>query len=278
MPRPIPPRLLTIAGSDSGGGAGIQADLKTFAAHDTYGMSAITALTAQNTCGVAAVHEAPPEMVVDQIDMVFEDIGVDAVKIGMLASAPLIRVVADRMAAWAGKAGDPRRLPIVLDPVMVSKSGAALLKDDAVEALLEHLVPLCTLVTPNAPELTRMTGVAIGSQETQLQAAAELARRGPAVLAKGGHIPGTDVADLLLEGERASWFRHSRITTMSSHGTGCTLSSAIAARLAWGDDLATAVEGGIDYLHGALEAAYPIGKGHGPVDHFYRLDLRRSRE
>ncbi|HWN42946.1 MAG TPA: bifunctional hydroxymethylpyrimidine kinase/phosphomethylpyrimidine kinase [Thermoanaerobaculia bacterium] len=252
--RRTPPRLLTIAGSDSGGGAGIQADLKTFAAHGAYGMSAITALTAQNTLGVRAVHEVPPEVVAAQIDAVFEDIGVDAVKIGMLASAPIVRAVADRLRFW-------KPLRVVLDPVMVAKSGDALLCDDAVEALLEELVPLCTLVTPNLPELERMTGG---------QGAEELARRGPAVLAKGGHAEGEEVVDVLVVGEEVHRFRHPRLATTSTHGTGCTLSSAIAARLGRGEDLPRAVGGAIEYLQGAMKAAYPLGSGHGPVDHLWR--------
>jgi hydroxymethylpyrimidine/phosphomethylpyrimidine kinase len=256
--RSTPPRLLTIAGSDSGGGAGIQADLKTFAAHGAYGMSAITALTAQNTRGVRAVHEVPPEIVASQIDAVFEDIGVDAVKIGMLASAPIVRAVADRLRHW-----QPSR--VVLDPVMVAKSGDALLRDDAVEALLEELVPLCTVVTPNLPELERMTGMPAG-----LVAAEALARRGYAVLAKGGHAEGDEVVDVLVRGEEVYEFRHPRLATSSTHGTGCTLSSAIAARLGRGDDLPRAVSGAIEYLQGAMKAAYPLGSGHGPVNHLWR--------
>lgn len=253
-----PPRLLTIAGSDSGGGAGIQADLKTFAAHGAYGMSAITALTAQNTLGVRAVHEVPPEIVAAQIDAVFEDIGVDAVKIGMLASAPIVRAVADRLRFW-------KPLRVVLDPVMVAKSGDALLRDDAVEALLDELVPLCTIVTPNLPELERMTGRPAGQE-----AAEELAKRGPSVLAKGGHAEGEEVVDLLIANGEVHRFRHPRLATSSTHGTGCTLSSAIAARLGRGEDLPRAVGGAIEYLHGAMKAAYPLGSGHGPVDHLWR--------
>lgn len=247
----MPPRLLTIAGSDSGGGAGIQADLKTFAAHGAYGMSAITALTAQNTVGVRAVHEVPPEIVAAQIDAVLEDIGVDAVKIGMLASAPIIRAVADRLRHW-------KPPHVVLDPVMIAKSGDALLRDDAVKALLEELVPLCEIVTPNLPELERMGG------------AEELAKRGPAVLAKGGHAEGPEVVDLLIVGEEVHRFSHPRQATSSTHGTGCTLSSAIAARLGRGEELPLAVGGAIEYLQRAMAAAYPLGSGHGPVNHLWR--------
>jgi hydroxymethylpyrimidine/phosphomethylpyrimidine kinase len=260
-----PPRLLTIAGSDSGGGAGIQADLKTFAAHGAYGMSVITALTAQNTREVRAVHEVPPEMVAAQIDAVLDDIGADAVKIGMLASAPIVRTVADRLRAHHGT------FPIVLDPVMIAKSGDALLRDDAVEAILEDLLPLCTLVTPNLPELARMTGLPVAT-EAERQAAAEALgdRGGIAVLAKGGHAEGNEVVDLLVEERRAYRFAGPRLNARSSHGTGCTLSSAIAARLAAGEPLPRAVEGAIAWLRGAMVASYPLGTGTGPVDHLYQ--------
>ncbi len=268
------PRLLTIAGSDSGGGAGIQADLKTFAAHGAYGMSVIAALTAQNTREVRAVLEVAPEMVAAQIDAVLEDIGADAVKIGMLASPEVIRAVADRLRAHLGGKGTP----IVLDPVMVAKSGDRLLREDAVEALLMDLLPVATLVTPNIPELEVLAGVPAGTEEERLRAAEVLSSKGPAVLAKGGHAEGDDVVDLLLEGGRVHRFTHPRQHTRSTHGTGCTLSSAIAARLGAGEDLPRAVEGAIEYLQGAMAAAYPVGSGngHGPVDHFYRMEGRRK--
>jgi len=279
-----PPRLLTIAGSDSGGGAGIQADLKTFAAHGAYGMSAITALTAQNTRGVRAVYEVPAAMVAAQIDAVWDDIGVDAVKIGMLASAPIVRAVADRLRAHLG--GLRGGIPVVLDPVMVAKSGAPLLRDDAVEALLAELLPLCTLVTPNVPELARMTSRPVRTEEERRAAADFLVfppspggregmgeggqgGEGLAVLAKGGHAEGDEVVDLLLEGGRVHRFSGPRLAARSSHGTGCTLSSAVAARLAAGEPLPRAVEGAIAWLRGALAAAYPLGSGNGPVDHLY---------
>ena len=274
MTRSAPARLLTIAGSDSGGGAGIQADLKTFAAHGVYGMSVITAVTAQNTWAVTAVHPVPVEVVAAQIDAVFEDLGVDAVKIGMLADAALVRTVAAGLARW-GRPG----LPIVLDPVMVSKSGAALLADDAVDALLGELLPLVTLATPNLPEAERMTGLPVGTREERLAAArrlVETAAPGPAVLLKGGHGEGREVEDLLVtpDGDVRSYVEP-RIETASTHGTGCTLSSAIAARLGRGEGLAEAVGGAIGYLRGAMAAAYPLGAGtvdsHGPVDHLFRL-------
>jgi len=266
--RPPPPRLLTIAGSDSGGGAGIQADLKTFAAHGAYGMSVITAVTAQNTLAVTAVAEVPPEVVAAQIDAVFDDIGVDAVKIGMLSGAGIVRVVAERLRAQAcGEAA----VPIVLDPVMVAKSGDALLADDAVECLREELLPLATVVTPNLPEAARLTGLAVGDEGEREAAARALARLGPAVLLKGGHLEGARVVDLLLFGSELRRFDNERILTRATHGTGCTLSSAVAARLAAGEALAAAVEGAIGYLRDALASAYALGGGAGPVDHLYAV-------
>jgi hydroxymethylpyrimidine/phosphomethylpyrimidine kinase len=266
-----PLRLLTIAGSDSGGGAGIQADLKTFAAHGAYGMSAITALTAQNTVGVRAVHAAPPEVVAAQIDAVFEDLGVDAVKIGMLANAPIVRAVAARLRAHLSPGPRPRP-PVVLDPVMIAKSGDVLLADGAVAALAEELLPLATLVTPNLPELARLSGGPVGASEAERVAAArKIASRGPAVLAKGGHAEGDEVVDLLIDGATVHRFAHPRLATRADHGTGCTLSSAIAARLAAGAPLAEAVRGAIGYLEGAMAAAHPLGSGHGPVNHLWEM-------
>ncbi len=271
------PRLLTIAGSDSGGGAGVQADLKTFAAHGGFGMSVITAITAQNTVEVRAVHSVPPAVVEAQIAAVFDDIGVDAVKIGMLASAELVSTVAAGLRKY-----EPRH--VVLDPVMVSKSGASLLEDSAVDALIHELLPLATVVTPNLPEAERLTGLSLGtnpSQEDRIRAGRKMRKlahatsAGPpldlAVLVKGGHADGPQVQDLLWLGGQFHVFEHSRLDSTSTHGTGCTLSSAIAARLGLGDTLLEAVPAAIDYLHGAIAAAYPIGGGHGPVDHLYRL-------
>ncbi len=257
-----PPRVLTIAGSDSGGGAGIQADLKTFAAHRVYGLSVVTAVTAQNTRAVTAVHEIPAPVVGAQIEAVFDDIGVDAVKIGMLSGADIVREVARRLAARRGP-------PVVLDPVMVAKSGDPLLADEAVEALAGDLLPLASVVTPNLPEAARLTGLPVATEAERLAAARALAARGPAVLLKGGHGAGRAVVDLLVEGSRVRRYEHPRIETRSTHGTGCTLSSAVAARLALGEDLATAVGGAVRYLQGAIAAAYPLGGGHGPVDHLF---------
>ncbi len=257
------PRVLSIAGSDSGGGAGIQADLKTFSALGVYGATVVTAVTAQNTLGVSSVHEVPPDVVAAQLEAVLGDIGVDAIKIGMLASVPLIRTVADGLEAAAG-------VPVVLDPVMVAQSGDALLRDDAVEALADLVLPRATVVTPNLPEAARLTGLPINSPEERRQAAAALADRGRAVLLKGGHGTGKELVDLLLfEGEEYL-YRHVRQETTSTHGTGCTLSAAIAAELGAGRTVVEAVERGIEYLQGAIASAFPLGAGHGPVDHLYR--------
>ncbi len=261
-----PPRVLTIAGSDSGGGAGIQADLKTFAAHGVYGMSVVTAVTAQNTREVTAVEEISPEVVAAQIDAVLTDVGADAVKIGMLASAKIVRAVASRLA-------EHRPRHVVLDPVMIAKSGASLLAGDAVEALRDELLPLATLVTPNLPEAERLTGLPVGEENLE-RAARMLAERGPAVLIKGGHGRDDEILDLLLDAGGIRRYTHPRLATTSTHGTGCTLSSAIAARLAAGEELRAAVGGAIDYLHGAIAAAFPIGSGHGPVHHLYQVWAR----
>lgn len=275
-PPRTPPRLLTIAGSDSGGGAGIQADLKTFAAHGVYGLSVLAALTAQNTVEVRSVLPLPPEFIAEQLEAVLEDIGADAIKIGMLASPEVVAAVAAVLRRHFDGEG---RMPVVLDPVMVAKSGAHLLRDDAVEALKGELLPLATLVTPNLPELARLTALPVESEAERAAAARALLALGPAVLAKGGHAGNSgspEVVDLLFlsggeEGVRR--FVHPRVATRSTHGTGCTLSSAIAARLGAGEPLEAAVGGAIDYLVGALRAAYPLGggTGHGPVDPLYRL-------
>ncbi len=278
-PSPAPPRLLTIAGSDSGGGAGIQADLKTFAAHGAFGMSVLTAVTAQNTVAVVAVREIEAEIVAAQIDAVFSDLGVDAVKIGMLASAAVIGAVAERLTAWLGQLDPAKRPPVVLDPVMVAKSGDRLLAEEAVQALVERLMPLATLVTPNLPEALVLAGVlALEVPQAELSAtgederrelAARIAAAGPSVLLKGGHAPGATVLDVLVDRGRTEVIRHPRVEGSSTHGTGCTLSSAIAARLGRGDSLPEAVRGAIAYLQEALAAAYPLGRGQGPVNHLW---------
>lgn len=257
---------VTIAGSDSGGGAGIQADLKTFSALGVYGASVITALTAQNTRGVTAIHEAPADFVRAEIDAVFSDLAVGAVKIGMLASPELIRTVAAGLRGY----GQSR---VVLDPVMVATSGDSLLKAEAVATLREALFPLASLITPNLPEAGKLLARTVGeTPDDMLAAARELLSLGPkAVLIKGGHGTGAESADLYLDGEGEHWLTAPRHATRNTHGTGCTLSSAIAAGLAKGLDLAAAVAEGKAYVTAAIVAAdrLEIGHGHGPVHHFH---------
>lgn len=259
-------QVLTIAGSDSGGGAGIQADLKTFSAFGCYGMSAITAITAQNTCGVTAIHPVPDDIVAAQIRAVVDDIGVDAVKVGMLSSASIIAVVAEQLQSCGSK-------KIVIDPVMVATSGDKLLQDDAISALKEVLIPCAKVITPNIPEAEVLTGRIIKNREELLQAAESLLKLGPqAVLVKGGHLGVEDSPDcLLVKDKNPVWLEAERITTDNTHGTGCTLSSAIAAALASGYDLEQAVDSAKNYITQAIKAGknYKIGHGHGPVKHFY---------
>ena len=258
---------LTIAGSDSGGGAGIQADLKTFSALGVYGMSAITALTAQNTRGVTGVFAVDPGFIAAQIDAVFDDIRVDAVKLGMLGGPAVIRTVAERLRHWR-----PRW--IVLDPVMVAKSGDKLLPDDAVEALRSELLPLASIITPNLPEAAVLLGEQPVTERRQMPAvAARLQGLGVAnVLLKGGHLEDDESADVLLHGGELLWQRGRRILTKNTHGTGCTLSAAIAAGLANGLPLPDAVGRAKAYIAGAIAAAdrLAIGHGHGPVHHFFQ--------
>ena len=258
------PRVLAIAGSDSGGGAGIQADLKTFAALGCYGMTAITALTAQNTVGVRAIHSVPTAMLRDQIDAVIEDIGVDAVKIGMLQLPETVRTVADAIDRHA-----LRR--VVLDPVMMSTSGARLIDDEARAVLVRELFRRATLVTPNLDEAALLVGRPLGSEADMEAAARELVAMGaPAVLLKGGHLAGETVSDLLLlRDAEPRWMRAPRIATGNTHGTGCTLSSAIAAHLALGAALPEAVDLARAYVRGALEAGASVrtGAGSGPLNH-----------
>lgn len=265
-------RALTIAGSDSGGGAGIQADLKTFSALGCYGMSVITAITAQNTREVTAVHPVPTETVVAQLDAVLSDIGTDAVKVGMLFSAEIATAVADSLQKW--EAG-----PVVVDPVMVAKSGDRLLADAAIDALRNRVFPIAALVTPNLPETAALLGRDIAGREDMEQAAIELLALGPdAVLVKGGHLDSDVSADVLVyedEGRHLvrRWFEYPRVQTFNTHGTGCTLSSAIAAYLARGMRMEPAVERGRAYIQKAIEAgaAYNLGHGSGPVHHFHAL-------
>jgi hydroxymethylpyrimidine/phosphomethylpyrimidine kinase len=258
------PKALTIAGSDSGGGAGIQADLKTFAALGVYGSSVITALTAQNTTDVVSVVETPVEMVRAQIDAVMSDIGADAVKTGMLSSSEIIAEVA----------GGVRRYGVtnlVVDPVMVAKSGDRLLREDAVGAVLELLLPLTFIVTPNIPEAEVLSGRSIESDDEMVEAARAIHARGArVVVVKGGHRDG-DAVDVVFDGSTIERFTSPRVNTRNTHGTGCTFSAAIAARLAAGREALDAIADAKAYLYGALLNSYEVGAGHSPVHHFYQL-------
>ena len=254
---------LTIAGSDSGGGAGIQADLKTFAALGVFGTSAITAVTAQNTIGVTGVHVLPADAVTAQIETVAADIRIDATKIGMLASAAIVEAVAAAIAELD--------LPlVVVDPVMVAKSGDRLLDEDAVTAMTRELLPRALVVTPNIPEAEALSGLTIRSLDDAKRAAERIhGRMGPAVVVKGGHGSGADVVDLLLERGVFHEFRTPRIDTRNTHGTGCTFASAVAAHLALGRPLVDAVSLAQAYVAGAIRHGLSLGRGHGPLDHFW---------
>jgi hydroxymethylpyrimidine/phosphomethylpyrimidine kinase len=255
-----PPRILIVAGSDSGGGAGIQADIKTVTMLGGFAMTAITAVTAQNTLGVAAVMPVPPDMVLKQIDAVLDDLGADAVKIGMIGGPETAAAVTDRLERLRG-------VPIVFDPVMVATSGDAL-ADAATIAAFERLMRIATIVTPNAPELTALAGRPVDTLD-QLQSAglALAGRTGAAVLAKGGHLDGETLTDLLIEGQEVRRFTASRIETPHTHGTGCTLATALAVQLARGRPLAEAVTRARAFLRAALAAAPGFGRGHGPMGH-----------
>ena len=260
---------LTIAGSDSGGGAGIQADLHTFAAHGLHGTCAITAVTAQNSVAVTRYVALDPEMVVAQIDAVADDMAVAAAKTGMLANAGIVEAVAAAVAR--------RRLPfLVVDPVMVAKSGDRLL-DPAAEAAYERLFPLATVLTPNLPEASALLGRPVHTRDDMRRAARDLRARGPrAVVVKGGHLQEGDAVDVFCDGERLVELPAPRIDTANTHGTGCTYSAAIAARLALGHELLDAVRGAKDYLTEAIRRSYKVGHGHGPVDHLHPLTRRTS--
>ncbi len=258
------PVTLTIAGSDSGGGAGIQADLKTFAALGVYGASVITAITAQNTLGVRAIHEVPAEVVAAQIDAVLDDIGADAAKTGMLSSAAVVDVVAERLRAH-------RVTRLVVDPIMVAKSGDRLLREDAVAALRERLLPLAAVVTPNAPEASVLAGLEVVNEATAREAARRIHALGPGlVIVKGGHFGGERSDDVAYDGTSFEVLPAPRIETPHTHGTGCTFSAAIAAELARGRSPLDAARAAKVFLHGAIEHTEPLGAGHGPVNHLWR--------
>ena len=257
-------RVLTVAGSDSGGGAGIQADLKTMLALGVHGMSVVVAVTAQNSVGVQGAWDLPVEAVLAQLDSVLDDIGVDALKTGMLSSPALVSAVAGRLRGLDA--------PLVVDPVGVSKHGDPLLRPDAVEVLRSELVPLATVLTPNLPEVEQLTGVRVESERDLRRGADALLALGPRwVLVKGGHLPG-EAVDLLTDGDIEHRLRAPRLDNRHTHGTGCTLASAVASRLALGDDVPTAVRRAKDYVTGALAAGFALGAGIGPVDHGWQRD------
>lgn len=256
---------LSIAGSDCSGGAGIQADLKTMTMNGVYAMSAITALTAQNTTGVTGILEVPPEFLAQQLDMIFTDIRPDAVKIGMVSGAPLMDVIAQRLTHYQAE-------NIVVDPVMVATSGAALIQPEAAQVLKTKLFPIAALITPNIPEAEVLTGMHITTEADMLAAARQMhAQFGCAVLLKGGHSI-HDANDLLCQNGEVQWFHGKRIDTHNTHGTGCTLSSAIAANLAKGYPLDTAVQRAKEYISGALAAMLDLGQGNGPMNHAFDLN------
>ncbi|WP_103030392.1 bifunctional hydroxymethylpyrimidine kinase/phosphomethylpyrimidine kinase [Salinibacter altiplanensis] len=264
---PTKPVALTIAGSDSGGGAGIQADLKAMEANGVFGASALAAVTAQNTEEVAQAHNLPPSLVAAQIDAVATDMDVRAAKTGMLSAPEIIETVADRVAAH-----DLR--PFVVDPVMISKTGFKLLQDEAIDTLVNDLLPLATLVTPNVHEAEHLTDIEIDTPEDLRAAGEVLLEHGPdAVLIKGGHLSGTDDAvDVFVDGDTTRRFQAPRIDTEHTHGTGCTYASAIAALLARGHDLGAAIDRAKRYVTGAIRHALPLGDGRGPTNHFFHLD------
>lgn len=256
---------LTIAGSDCSGGAGIQADLKTMTMNGVYAMSAITALTAQNTTGVRAIQESTPEFLKDQLDAIFEDIYPDAVKIGMVSSVPLIEVIAERLTHY-------KATNIVVDPVMVATSGSSLMESDAVQTLIKKLLPISTLVTPNIPEAEILSNMSIKNKDDMVAAAQYISNcYNCSVLVKGGHSI-NDANDLLYSNDKATWFEGKRIDNPNTHGTGCTLSSAIASNLAKGLPLAESVAKAKDYISGALSAMLDLGKGSGPMQHNFVLN------
>ena len=253
---------MTIAGSDSGGGAGIQADLKTFSALGVFGTSALTAITAQNTIGVTAVHEIPTDVIVAQIDAVISDIGADAVKTGMLSSIAIVETVADSILRHGIS-------KVVVDPVMVAKSGDRLLREEAIGAVRSRLLPLASLVTPNIPEAEDLTGMTVKTDNDVRRVAQAILDMGPqSVVIKGGHRDGPPT-DVYFDGEEFLEFTTERIPTANTHGTGCTFASAAAAYLAHGKPVVEAVELAKQYVTEAIRASYPVGKGHGPLHHFH---------
>lgn len=257
-------KVLTIAGSDCSGGAGIQADIKTITAHKMYAMSAITALTAQNTTGVYGVLEATPEFVAQQLDCIFSDIRPDAVKIGMVSNSQIIEIIAEKLIAYKAE-------NIVVDPVMVATSGSSLLCDDAKEALVTKLLPIGTIITPNIPEAETLCGFEITDEADMIKAAEAISKTvSGGILVKGGHLNNT-ANDLLYMNGEIHWFKSEKINNSNTHGTGCTLSSAIACNLAAGYTLEKSIENAKIYITGALKAGLNLGKGSGPLEHTFSL-------
>ncbi len=257
-------KVLTIAGSDSSGGAGIQADIKTVTAHGMYAMSAITSLTAQNTLGVFGISDVSPDFLAKQLDCIFEDIFPDAVKIGMVSSAELIEVIAQKLERYKPK-------NIVIDPVMVSTSGSRLLSKQAEQVLVSRLLPLGRVITPNIPEAETLCGFNISDEGEMIAAAEKIAGiTGGAVLVKGGHMI-NDASDYLLEDGVGSWYRSQRINNPNTHGTGCTLSSAIACNLAAGKSLGESIKNAKEFLVGALKSGLDLGHGSGPLNHMFNI-------
>ncbi|MGN8913386.1 bifunctional hydroxymethylpyrimidine kinase/phosphomethylpyrimidine kinase [Anaerofustis butyriciformans] len=257
-------KVLTIAGSDSSGGAGIQADIKTITAHKLYAMSAITALTAQNTTGVYGVLDADADFVKNQIDCIFTDIRPDSVKIGMVSNSDIINTIADKLIEYKAE-------NIVVDPVMVATSGSKLISDEAKDTLINRLLPLGTIITPNIPEAEVLSGMSIKIDEDMIKAAKEISKNiDSAILIKGGHYD-KNANDLLYDNGEIFWFKGDRVDTNNTHGTGCTLSSAIACNLAMGYSKEESIKNAKDYITGALKAGLDLGKGSGPLNHMYNL-------
>ena len=255
------PKALTVAGSDSGGGAGIQADLKTFSAFQVFGMSVLTAVTAQNSVGVTGVHDLPPEFVAQQLDAVLDDFGADAVKVGMLSTAGIIRTVAGRLKTQG-------QTPVVLDPVMIAKSGDPLLQPDARAALIEVMLPVATVVTPNLHEAAVLAGLPVATEADMQEAARRIHARGPRhVLVKGGHLKDS-ATDILYDGRAVTRFPAPRLESSNTHGTGCTYSAAIAAGLAHGRPLTTAIGEAKAYVTAAIREGFQVGRGVGALRHF----------
>lgn len=264
-------RVLIVAGSDSGGGAGIQADIKSVAALGGYATTAVTALTAQNTLGVSGIHPVPPDFIIEQVRVVLEDIGADCIKTGMLHDAAVIDAVAESLERWG------RGVPLVVDPVMIAQSGASLLERSALSALRERLLGRATLITPNLPEAEVLLDERITGAAGMERAAKHLhSLTGAAILLKGGHLEGDDLVDVLHDGAQTRLFRHRRIPTPHTHGTGCSLASAIATALAQGEELAPAVVRGRLFLLEAIRSAPGLGSGNGPVNHAHTLCRERA--